>query len=641
MSGRFVRASKYRHVFGQAFKKEKCYENLKATLNAFDSNIIKCNGKYLSLNSNGIGSFIIIPLSEVGKAPDKVPMFRGHTGGAVLDTDFNPFDDRKLASVGEDGKVMLWEIPENYTFTKADVDNIVDVKPIGTLTGHSRKIGHVLYHPTAENVLATSSFDYSVKIWNLETNKCEVTLQHKDLVTSMTFNYNGSLLATASRDKKLRVWDVRTGKLLSEGSGHTGAKSCRVCWLGNTDRIVTTGFDRFSERQLGVWKADALEEGPIGGFYSVDSSSGVLMPFYDPSTSLLFVAGKGDGNIRYFEFENDELFQLSEYQSTAPQRGFAIMPKRCVNIKENEILRSFKLLNDNSIEPISFIVPRRSEMFQDDIYPDAPSGTPALTAAEFFEGSKQVDGPVLLSMADIYEGVEEPTLIASRPPATEVSEPKSAPAPEPVAPVEKSETKPEAKEVTPLKPALTKSQEQGVDDLLKNKEVASLLDKVNNLSDDDTQEVDADDDDEWVETTPEVKEVVVPAKETSPEPVKEASPEPVKAASPEPAKAVTPEPVKAVTPEPVKETIPEPVKETTPEPVKTETASLSKKSTDSPVKTTTGTAAGGLQATITKLQSLVTTLEGTVNKLLDSNLAKDDKLKQLEEKIEQLLAKAN
>lgn len=33
----------------------------------------------------------------------------------------------------------------------------------------------------------------------------------------------------------------------------------------------------------------------------LDQSAGVLMPFYDQDTSVLFLGGKGDGNIRYYE----------------------------------------------------------------------------------------------------------------------------------------------------------------------------------------------------------------------------------------------------------------------------------------------------------------------------------------------------
>ncbi|KAJ3535410.1 hypothetical protein NM688_g6983 [Phlebia brevispora] len=41
---RFVRASKYRHVFGQPGKKEYGYENLKVSNSAWDTNFIAASG---------------------------------------------------------------------------------------------------------------------------------------------------------------------------------------------------------------------------------------------------------------------------------------------------------------------------------------------------------------------------------------------------------------------------------------------------------------------------------------------------------------------------------------------------------------------------------------------------------------------
>ena len=119
MSGKFVRASKYRHVFGQAAKKELQYENIKVTNNAWDSNILKTNGKYISVNWNasGGGAFAVIPVGEVGKSPDQVPLFRGHTA-QVLDTDFDPFDEQRIVSCSDDAKICVWEIPEDYSFHK-------------------------------------------------------------------------------------------------------------------------------------------------------------------------------------------------------------------------------------------------------------------------------------------------------------------------------------------------------------------------------------------------------------------------------------------------------------------------------------------------------------------------------------------
>lgn len=401
-----MRASKYRHVFGQVAKKERQYENVRVTNNAWDSNLIKVNTKFIALNwnSSGGGAFAVIPLNEVGKAPDQVPLFRGHTAH-VLDTDFNPFDDYSIASASDDGKIGIWEIPKDYSFhdyTNGDGEP-KDLKPKKFLSGHGRKVGHVLFHPTAENILASSSLDHTVKIWDIESGKEVFSLKHPDMVTSMSFSFNGDHLVTVARDKRLRVWDVRAEKIVSEGPAHSGAKNQRVVWLGNSDRIVTTGFSKLSDRQIGVWDAFNLEKGDLGGFYTVDQSSGIMMPFYDGSNKILYLVGKGDGNIRYFEFQNDELFELSEFQSVDPQRGFAAAPRRAVNVKENEILKGYKTVNDHCIEPISFCVPRKSDSFQDDIYPDAPSGVAALSAEEWIAG-KSVTGPLLFNVKSLYDG---------------------------------------------------------------------------------------------------------------------------------------------------------------------------------------------------------------------------------------------
>jgi hypothetical protein len=41
-----------------------------------------------------------------------------------------------------------------------------------------------------------------------------------------------------------------------------------------------------------------------------------------------------DGNIRYFEYENDKFEFLSEYKSGDPQRGIAFVPRRGINVSQ-------------------------------------------------------------------------------------------------------------------------------------------------------------------------------------------------------------------------------------------------------------------------------------------------------------------
>lgn len=659
-------------MFGQATKKELCYENLKITKNAWDSNIITTNGKYLACNwdASGGGAFAVIPLSEVGKAPDTVPLFRGHKG-PVLDTAYNPFNEQQVVSCSDDGNILLWDIPEDFSF-----HNYVDendkprdiVEPTKVLSGHKRKVGHVAFHPCAENVLASCSLDYTVKIWDLESGEAKITLPHKDLVTSFAFNYNGSLLATTSRDKKLRIWDLREEKIISEGPGHSGAKPSRVVWVGNTDRVITTGFSRLSDRQVGMWDVKNIEKGPIGGFMVIDASSGVLIPVFDESNNILYLAGKGDGNIRYYEYDNDELYELSQFPSTDAQRGFAWAPKTACNVKENEILRCFKTVNDLSIEPVSFIVPRKSENFQEDIYPDAPSHKPALSAAEWFSG-KNVNGPLLVKMEAIYEG-KQSEVVESKP-AVSVSEVKKeakAAKEKEKAASKEAKASPQHDDVKPVESSTSQdvkgyeSPKDKVGDVLKSDKVDNLLNKVTDESDDEDSKrlkQDEEKDEDWEEvkkpeslkeSTPElskkedyISKLKPKAKEmkeeSKAESVKEESKaEPVKTEE----KKLSPSP-KLEQPVQAKKDVKKDVsKEITPtldDPKEEEPKKELPRKEDSKKEESKATGAPTLRSTVDKLAKLVESLESQVVKLTEANADKNSKIDLLEKKIEELLKK--
>lgn len=155
-----------------------------------------------------------------------------------------------------------------------------------------RKVGHVLFNPAAENILATSSGDYTIKLWDIEAGSPRLTLKHTDIVQSLSWSANGSLMVTTSRDKKLRIWDVRQEKPVHVVPGHQGAKNSRVTWMGEHDRVATTGFSKMSDRQLGLWDIRDPKE-PVGGFEMLDAISGVCMPFWDDGTQCLYLAGKG------------------------------------------------------------------------------------------------------------------------------------------------------------------------------------------------------------------------------------------------------------------------------------------------------------------------------------------------------------
>ena len=58
--------------------------------------------------------------------------------------------------------------------------------------------------------------------------------------------------------------------------------------------VVDDGARLTSERELAVWDGGSLSNVRK---LNIDQSAGVLMPFWSDN-GLLFLAGKGDGNIR-------------------------------------------------------------------------------------------------------------------------------------------------------------------------------------------------------------------------------------------------------------------------------------------------------------------------------------------------------
>ncbi|KIW35274.1 uncharacterized protein PV07_01978 [Cladophialophora immunda] len=509
MAGRFVRSSKYRHVFGRPTRKEQCYDNVRVSKNAWDTNLIKANPEYLALNwdSSGGGAFAVIPTKEKGRLPERIPLFRGHTA-VVLDTDWNPFNDSLIASGSDDGKVFLWRVPDDFTLhLDIPADEIQDIAPVGKLSGHPKKVGHVLFNPAAENILASAAGDFTIKIWDIESGSSKLSLKVGEVIQSLSWSANGSLLVTTSRDKKLRIWDTRQEKPVHEGPGHAGAKNSRAVWMGEHDRIATTGFSRMSDRQLALWDVRNAQE-PIDGFQMLDSISGVCMPFWDEGTQCLFLAGRGDGNIRYYEYEHDKFEYLSEYKSSDPQRGVAFIPKRGVNLHENEVARAYKTVNDNYIEPISFIVPRRAETFQEDIYPPTVGLKPAMSSKEWLDGAEGL--PPKISMESLYEGTGIKEVAADE--AKPVKK-----APEPVKAVETKKEVPESiPEPTPttIRSPPPSMKEQG----------ATMMGAADKFKD--TEPTEGEDDESDFEEVQKPVERTTAAKHAVPEEKKEQSPTP-------------------------------------------------------------------------------------------------------------------
>ncbi|XP_068616711.1 coronin-1C-A [Brachionichthys hirsutus] len=392
---RVVRQSKFRHVYGQVAKNDQCYDDIRVSKVTWDSALCSVNPKFVAIivDASGGGAFLILPLHKTGRIDKSYPTVCGHKG-PVLDIEWCPHNDQVIASSSEDCTVMVWQIPENGLLTPMS-------EPVVVLEGHSKRVGIITWHPTARNVLLSAGCDNNVIIWNVGTGEALITLEdmHPDVIYSAGWNRDGSLICTTCKDKALRVIDPRKEIIIAEKErAHDGARPMRAIFLSDGN-ILTTGFSRMSERQLALWNMENMSEAM--SIIELDTSNGVLLPFYDPDTNVVYICGKGDTSIRYFEITDEApyIHFLNIFVSKEPQRGMGYMSKRGLDVNKCEITRFYKLL-ERKCEPVVMTVPRKSDLFQEDLYPDTAGSDPSLEAEDWLEG--QNGEPILISLKNGY-----------------------------------------------------------------------------------------------------------------------------------------------------------------------------------------------------------------------------------------------
>jgi coronin-1B/1C/6 len=374
-----------------------------------DQQYVKASAKYFVVALQGGGGPMCVGrLDRPGRFEGGTSaLVQGHTG-SVLDVDFNPFDDTMFASASEDTTIKLWSIPDDWEPTAENgmakkgenlTESLVD------LTGHKKKVTLLRYHPTASNIILSTGADYTVKTWDIEKGEAITSFDDMpDLTQDLVWDFRGDNYATSCKDKTVRLYDARTSSVTSKiDLAHEGSKSTKLAYLGDSGKILSTGASKTSSREVKIWDLKNLSK-PICS-ETIDTASGALIPLYDNDTKVLYLCGKGDGQLRIFEFEDKEpyLHKLNDgYRSTRSTKGMCMIPKRGVDVMQHETVRLLKLTNNQGIHPLSFCVPRKSDAFQDDIFPECPAPVAAHTGEAWFAGSSKA--PVTMSLDPASRG---------------------------------------------------------------------------------------------------------------------------------------------------------------------------------------------------------------------------------------------
>jgi WD40 repeat protein len=128
-----------------------------------------------------------------------------------------------------------------------NIYNINDGNLVSSLKGHTNRVRDLVQ--ISANLLASSNWDKTVRIWDLTTNTCKFILTgHTNQVYGLK-QITPNILASGSSDTTIKLWDITTGQLIRTLTGHTSAILCTVDLL-NSQTLVSGSY---GDQTIKLW----------------------------------------------------------------------------------------------------------------------------------------------------------------------------------------------------------------------------------------------------------------------------------------------------------------------------------------------------------------------------------------------------
>jgi WD40 repeat protein len=185
----------------------------------------------------------------------------------------------------------------------------------GKLTGHRDRITGVAFSPDRK-MLASSSWDQTVKLWSLSNFTCQTTLQgHGNRVVSVVFSSDKQSVVSMAADSIIKLWKVADGHCLQTLNASESPPNCMA--LSPDGSLLATGSadDTVTIRGIG----DSSRKDSLVGH-----SGGVNALAFGPDGKTL-ASGSSDNTVRLWDAAIDQCDNVLTGHNTAVM-GLAYNP---------------------------------------------------------------------------------------------------------------------------------------------------------------------------------------------------------------------------------------------------------------------------------------------------------------------------
>lgn len=182
------------------YKQYRCHKDCCLDVDWLNDDTFASGGADMRINIMRIGEND--PIKTLDGHQDEINQIRANPSGT------------RLASCSDDTTARVWKV-DNIPSSADVIPGLVASDHVLVLEGHKHSVSTIGWCPQPpagmNELLATSSFDGTARLWDSVTGEClKVFADHKRPVYALDFSPNGQFLSTGSGDGWLYIYDVKT-----------------------------------------------------------------------------------------------------------------------------------------------------------------------------------------------------------------------------------------------------------------------------------------------------------------------------------------------------------------------------------------------------------------------------------------------